>query len=156
MLTHTKYTPISPSRPVFELKVNLSDLESQLSVKTSVIFRQTDRRSATSWTLPRPSLDAPLTIKRERLGCRLTSRVRNGDQIRDCMINLMQNYITRIKPQLTYGKITLRTLVIELPVFVWHHHFLILKLVIPPGQLKYVSWLEENVSRAFGQNSMTP
>ena len=24
------------------------------------------------------------------------------------------------------------------------------------SQLKYVSWLEENVSRAIGQNSMTP
>ena len=30
------------------------------------------------------------------------------------------------------------------------------KLVCYTSQLKYVSWLEENVSRANGQNSMTP
>ena len=30
------------------------------------------------------------------------------------------------------------------------------KLYCYTSQLKYVSWLEENVSNAIGQNSMTP
>ena len=33
---------------------------------------------------------------------------------------------------------------------------LYIKCIVTTSQLKYVSWLEENVSRAIDQNSMTP